>query len=81
VSKRGLETTIWPIDAGCKYFLPPNFCNSHIPLSFSPRYGKQYIVDRVMFGKHIFEATRQLYGDQITWHWGHALQQVDFDQR
>ncbi|KAF5831619.1 hypothetical protein DUNSADRAFT_12810 [Dunaliella salina] len=44
-------------------------------------YCKQYIVDRVAFGKHMFEATRQQYGSRITWHWGHALQRVDLDQR
>ncbi|KAF5831618.1 hypothetical protein DUNSADRAFT_12808 [Dunaliella salina] len=44
-------------------------------------YSKQYIVDRVTFGKHMYEATHQRYGSRITWHWGHALQHVDFDRR
>ncbi|KAF5831616.1 hypothetical protein DUNSADRAFT_12808 [Dunaliella salina] len=29
----------------------------------------------------MYEATHQRYGSRITWHWGHALQHVDFDRR
>jgi len=41
----------------------------------------QYIVDRVMFGGDMYSAVKQRHGDKINWHFGHALEHVDFERR